>query len=71
VRDVLRLRLHLAAPVLVGVAIAAASTRGKPGIPNLSCGGKYVPAKNGRWSGVRNTVSGQPPERPMSCTTSW
>jgi uncharacterized protein YyaL (SSP411 family) len=31
----------------------------------------YVPAKNGFCEGVRNTVSGQPPLRPMSCTTSW
>ena len=41
--------------------------RGKPGRPRASCGGKYVPAKNGLRSGVRNTEFGQPPERVMSC----
>ena len=32
---------------------------------------KYVPPKKGSPAGVRNTVSGQPPLRPMSWTTSW
>ena len=52
-------------------SLTAARIFEKPGMPYLSAGGKYVPPKNGLWSGVRNTVSGQPPFRPISCTTSW
>ena len=36
-------------------------------MPGRSTGGKYVPPKNGRPAGVRNTVSGQPPWTPIAC----
>ena len=39
----------------------ASRTRRKLGMPWPSRGGKYVPPKKGRPSGVRNTVIGQPP----------
>ena len=37
------------------------STCGNDGSPCCGTGGKYVPAKNGSPSGVRNAVSGHPP----------
>ena len=46
----------------------AVRTRGNPGMPCRSSGGKYVPPKNGRRSGVRNTLIGQPPEPVIACT---
>ncbi len=48
-------------------AAAARSTAGNPRMPWRSAGGKYVPAWKGRPSGVRNTVSGQPPCTPIVC----
>ena len=40
------------------------------GIPGRGDGGKYVPAKNGTWSGVQKTFSGQPPWPVIACTAS-
>ena len=44
------------------VSATARSTSGKLASPCRGSGGKYVPAKNGRASGVMKTVVGQPPE---------
>ena len=50
------------------VAARLLTTRGKPGRPWPSVGGKYVPPKNGLSCGVRKTLIGQPPEPVMACT---
>ena len=52
------------------VSAMASSTRRNAGMPWRSSGGKYVPAKNGSPSGVRNAVIGQPPEPVMAWTAS-
>ncbi len=38
-----------------------------PGMPRRDVGGKYVPPQNGARSGVRNTLSGQPPPMRIAC----
>jgi hypothetical protein len=39
-----------------------------PGRPRPGSGGKYVPPKNGRRSGVIHTDMGQPPAPVVACT---
>ena len=51
-------------------SVRAASTVRKDGVPARSAGGKYVPPKNGRRSGVRNTLIGHPPEPVTDWTAS-
>ena len=46
------------------------STWRNDGSPCRGIGGKYVPAKNGSPSGVRNAVSGQPPLPVIACAAS-
>ena len=49
---------------------ALLSTWAKAGICGRGFGGKYVPPKNGRPSGVRKTLMGQPPEPVSDWTAS-
>ncbi len=46
------------------------STCRNDGSPCCGTGGKYVPAKNGLPSGVRNAVNGQPPLPVIACAAS-
>ena len=46
------------------------TTCGQDGMPLRGSGGKYVPAKYGTPSGVRNAFSGQPPRPVIACTAS-
>jgi hypothetical protein len=46
------------------------STSTKAGRPHCDRGGKYVPPKNGRRSGVSHTLIGHPPAPVVACTNS-
>ncbi len=51
-------------------SLSAARTVRNDGVPPRSAGGKYVPPKNGRRSGVKNMLIGHPPEPVMDWTAS-
>ena len=53
-------RVHLGRGGSVHASVTASSTCRNAGWPCTGTGGKYVPAKNARPSGVAKTVSGQP-----------